>query len=162
MKKTLLLCMLAGWAFTLTAQDIPFIKADQLTAWKNSESDTVFVLNFWATWCAPCVAELPEFERLTQAYADQKVKVILVNADFRSDVYTKLRSFLERKQLQSQVVYIDERTPNKWIDLVSPEWSGAIPATLVVRKSHDFEQFFEKRLHYDDLEKAVKAALEKS
>ena len=146
----------------LAAQEVPFIKSDQLTQWKNSDSDTVYVLNFWATWCAPCVAELPNFERLTSEYADKTVKVILVNTDFRRDVDTRLKSFLAKKNLQSQVVFIDERTPNKWIDLVSTEWTGAIPATLIVNKRSGFEQFFEKQLHFEELQKAVQSALDKS
>ncbi len=161
MKRLLFFALLLTAIVPLAAQeaDIPFIKAEQLTAWKNSDSDTVFVLNFWATWCAPCVAELPDFEKLHEEYAARKVKVILISNDFRRDVDTKLKSFVQRKALKSQVVFMDEKTPNKWIDLVSPEWSGALPATIIVSKSRGFEQFFEKQLHYEELEQAVQAAL---
>jgi len=151
----LLLCC----GFSLNAQDIPFIKSDQVTAWKNDSSQTVYVLNFWATWCAPCVAELPDFEKLNQTYSDKGVRVILVSTDFRRDVDKRLKPFVERKKLECQVAFMDERTPNNWIDLVSPEWSGAIPATLIVSKGRGFEQFFEKQMHYEELEEAVKAAL---
>lgn len=159
MKKALFACLFAALAVVLPAQDIPFIKADQLTAWKNSASDTVYVLNFWATWCAPCVAELPDFEKLNQAYADKPVRIVLVSTDFRRDVEKRLKPFVERNKLESQVVFIDEKTPNDWIDLVSPEWTGSIPATIIVRKNRDFERFFEKQIHFEELEEAVNAAL---
>lgn len=144
----------------LSAQEIPYIKADQLTAWKNNDSDTVFVLNFWATWCGPCVAELPDFEKLNRCFKDKKVKVILISNDFRRDVDRKLKPFLKKKKLKSTVVFMDETTPNDWIDLVSTDWTGSIPATLVVSKGRGFEQFHEKQLHYKELEKIVQSALD--
>lgn len=143
----------------LAAQDIPYIKAEQITRWKTADTDTVYVLNFWATWCGPCVAELKHFEKLTQKYAAQKVKVVLVSADFKRDVEKKLKPFVKRKKLKSQVVFMDEPTANKWIDLVSPDWSGTIPATLIVSKRKSYERFFEGELTWKELEAAVKAGL---
>ncbi len=160
MKKLLyLLFCLLFCGVSLKAQDIPFIKSDQITAWKNDSSDTVYVLNFWATWCAPCVDELPDFEKLNKEYADKGVRVVLISTDFRRDVDKRLKPFVKRKKLENWVVFMDERTPNNWIDLVTPEWSGAIPATLIVSKGRGFERFYEKQLHFEELEEAVKAAL---
>jgi len=159
MKRQLLSVLFLLTGLSLPAQEIPYIKADQITAWKNSDSDTVYVLNFWATWCAPCIAELPDFEKLNEQYAGQKVKVVLISNDFSRDVEKKVKPFVKRKKLKSTVVYLDERTPNHWINLVSPEWSGAIPATLIVSKSRGYEQFFEKQLHFDELEAAILEAL---
>jgi thiol-disulfide isomerase/thioredoxin len=153
----------ALWLLTaaarLAAQDVPFIKAEQITRWKTADTDTVFVLNFWATWCGPCVAELKHFEKLTQKYAAQKVKVVLVSADFKRDVEKKLKPFVKRKKLKSQVVFMDEPTANKWIDLVSPDWSGTIPATLIVSKRKGYEKFTEGEMTWGELEKALKAGL---
>ena len=154
----LVLCTAAASA---TAQNIPFIQADQIAHWKTVDTDTVFVINFWATWCGPCVAELPVFERLNKKYAAQKVKVVLVSTDFKRDVDQKLRAFIKRKKIKSQVVFMNESNPNKWIDLVSPDWSGSIPATLIVSKRKAYERFFEKSLSWDELETAVKAAVER-
>lgn len=161
MRKTLLLLLATTLAISsMKGQDtIPFIKAAQLSAWRSGASDTVYVLNFWATWCAPCVAELPHFEKLTVEYAQKPVRVVLISTDFRRDVDRRLKPFVERQDLKSQVVFLDERTPNDWIDLIAPEWSGAIPATLVVRPKVKFERFFERQLRYEDLEKAVQEAL---
>lgn len=154
----LVLCTAAASA---TAQNIPFIQADQIAHWKTVDTDTVFVINFWATWCGPCVAELPAFERLNEKYAAQKVKVVLVSTDFKRDVDQKLRAFIKRKKIKSQVVFMNESNPNKWIDLVSPDWSGSIPATLIVSKRKAYERFFEKSLSWEELETAVKAAVER-
>jgi len=146
-------------ALVLPAQDIPFIKSGQIEQWKQADTDTVWVLNFWATWCAPCVAELPSFEKLHANYADQKVKVVLISTDFKREVETRVKSFVKKKKLQSQVVFMDESNPNNWIDLVSPEWSGAIPATLIISKSKNQYLFFEKQLSYEELETALRSVL---
>ncbi|MCS7037009.1 MAG: TlpA disulfide reductase family protein [Saprospiraceae bacterium] len=161
MRKTLLLLLVTTFTFSLMkGQDtIPFIKSAQLSAWRSGASDTVYVLNFWATWCAPCVAELPHFEKLHAEYSQKPVRVVLVSTDFRRDVDRRLKPFVERHALKSHVVFLDEKTPNDWIDVVATEWSGAIPATLVVQPKKKFERFFERQVHYEDLEKAVQEAL---
>jgi thiol-disulfide isomerase/thioredoxin len=141
----------------LHAQNIPAIKAAQLTDWKNAENDTLYVLNFWASWCAPCVAEIPSFLALHQKYAAQKVKVILVDCDFNRDLETKVKPFIQQKHLEGLVVHIAEKDPNTWVDLVSKEWSGALPGTLLVCKSRNVLQFYEKKFEDDELEAAVKA-----
>lgn len=159
MKKQLLLGLLLAVGCPLVAQEVAYVKSDQITRWKNSDSDTLYVLNFWASWCAPCIAELPAFERITREYAGKPVKVILVSTDFRRDVEKKVKPFVRRKKLKSRVVFLDETTPNKWIDLVSPEWTGAIPATLIVCRRRGVERFFEKQLDFEALENAVTAGL---
>lgn len=141
------------------AQDIPFIHRDQITRWKETDSDTVYVINFWATWCAPCVAELPAFEQLNKKYAGQKVQVVLVSNDFKKQVETKVKPFVREKGLKSRVVFMDESNPNNWINLVSPEWSGSIPATMIVSKRKNKVLFYEKPLKYKALEKALKSVL---
>lgn len=158
------LCLVAGWLLAtagarLAAQEIPYIKAEQITRWKTADTDTVYVLNFWATWCGPCVAELPHFEKLTKKYAAQKVKVVLISTDFKRDVERKVKPFVLRKKLKSQVFFMDEPTPNKWIDLVSPDWSGTIPATLIISKRKGYEKFVEGEMTWKQLEETVKTGL---
>ena len=157
--KQLLLFLLLFAAQLLVAQDIPFIKGAQIEQWKQADTDTILVLNFWATWCGPCVAELPSFEKLNKAYADQKVKVILISTDFKKQVESKVKPFVAKKKLKSQVVFMDESNPNNWIDLVSTDWSGAIPATLIIAKKKGTFLFFEKQLTYEELEAAVLSVL---
>lgn len=146
-------------AGALSAQTIPFVKADQITRWKTADTDTLYVLNFWATWCGPCVEELPSFEKLNQAYADRKVKVVLVSTDFKRNVEKSVKPFVRRKKLKSEVVFMDEPNPNNYINLVDTTWSGAIPATLIVSKRKNVSQFFEKKLTYEELEAEVKKVL---
>ena len=111
------------------------------------QNDTTYVINFWATWCAPCVKELPYFEALTEKYAAQKVKVILVSLDFSKQLETKLKPFLAENNLQSEVLVLIDPDANTWVDKVNPAWSGAIPATVVYKG--DKNKFYEKS--FEDL-----------
>lgn len=113
------------------------------------ENDTLYVINFWATWCAPCVKELPYFESLTQQTKGQKIKVILVSLDFKKQVETKLKPFLLKKKYTSEVVFLADQNFNSWLSKVDDSWSGAIPATWLIKgnrrqfKEGDFENFDE-------------------
>lgn len=153
--KQLLISALLLNSLVLFAQDIPFIKKAQLEHWLNTETDTVYVLNFWATWCGPCVAELPSFEKLNEKYASKKVKIVLISTDFKRNVESKLKPFVKRKNLRSQVVFMDESNPNDWVNTVSPDWSGAIPATLIIAKQKGKQLFFEKQMSFKELEQAL-------
>ncbi|MDO8365994.1 MAG: TlpA family protein disulfide reductase [Saprospiraceae bacterium] len=157
--KPLLFLGLLFWGTTITAQDIPFIKKAQLEHWLNADTDTVYVLNFWASWCGPCVAELPAFEKLNQKYASQNVKVVLISTDFKRNVDSKLKPFIKRKNLQSQVMFMDEPNPNVWVNLISPEWSGAIPATLIIAKQKGKRLFFEEQMTFQELEEKLRSVL---
>lgn len=111
----------------------------------NNKNDTTYVINFWATWCKPCVAELPYFEALHEAHKDDKIKVVLVSLDFPKQLETKLVPFIEKRNLQPEVVVLLDGKYNDWIDKVSPKWSGSIPATLVYNKSK--RVFYEQEFH---------------
>lgn len=94
--------------------------------------DTVYVVNFWATWCKPCVEELPAFDKLSRAEANNQVVVLLVSVDSPNDRNAKVETFLRKKGFSCETAMLNESNPHIWIDKVDPSWSGAIPATLFV------------------------------
>lgn len=114
-------------------REVPVLNFEELLPLLSRDNDTTYVVNFWATWCKPCVAELPYFEELHAKYADSKVKVLLVSLDFKRQLDSKVIPFLDKNKIRSQVLLLDARDPNAWIDRVDPSWSGAIPATLFYR-----------------------------
>ncbi len=138
------------------------INIEELLFLLHQESDTVYVVNFWATWCKPCVKELPYFEELHANYKKEKLKVVLVSLDFPELVEQRLKPFLKKKNLQSKVHLLDAPTPNSWIDRVSEEWSGSIPATMIVAPHRNHRQFYEREFTYPALESTIKPLLSKS
>lgn len=133
---------------------------DSLESLFHQKNDTTYVINFWATWCGPCVEELPYFEYMNKTYLDEKVKVVLVSLDSKKNIDSKLRPFIQREKLMSHVVALTDIDYNTWIDKVNPEWDGAIPATIIYNKDNykfvagEFE-------NYEELNTIVKSYLKK-
>jgi len=75
------------------AEGIPvYEKFEDMEPLLRLQNDTTYVVNFWATWCKPCIKEIPYFKELDSTYKDQKFKLLLVSLDFPKDV--KLNWFL--------------------------------------------------------------------
>jgi len=127
----------------------------QLAPLLNQQNDTTYVINFWATWCKPCVKELPYFEQLHNTYNGKKVNVVLVSLDFKDQIDKKLIPFIEDKQLKSTLIALTDSDMNSWIPKISEDWSGAIPATLVYKNSKRafYEQSFDT---FDELNNILK------
>lgn len=106
----------------------------QLEPLFHKNNDTTYVINFWATWCKPCVAELPYFEELNRKVQGEKVKVILVSLDFPRKLRSDLLPFLRNRNIQSEVIALIDGDYNAWIDKVNPEWGGEIPVTYIYRE----------------------------
>jgi len=138
------------------AQKPSVYKIDNLTKRIFNNTDTIYIVNFWATWCKPCVAELPEFEKLHLDSKEKKVKVILVSMDFKEELDKKLKNFLEKNKYTCEVVLLDEINGNDFINKISEQWSGAIPATLITKNNKSQFDFFEKKVTYDFLIEKIK------
>jgi len=123
----------------------------------KKKDDKVYVINFWATWCKPCIKELPFFEELNAKYSDKNVEVILVSLDFPHLYETKLKPFILDNKLDSKVIVLDDVDMNAWIPKVSENWSGSIPATIIYNK--DSRKFFEQSFNFEELETEVKQFL---
>ena len=136
---------------TVDAQKPTVYKINDLLNRIHNNSDTTYVVNFWATWCKPCVAELPEFEKLHQTHKDKKIKVILVSMDFKEELDKRVKEFLEKNKYTCEIVLLDEINGNDFINKISEKWSGAIPATLIVRPKHWGTDFYEGKTDYNKL-----------
>lgn len=101
-----------------------------------SDKNTIYVVNFWATWCGPCVKELPHFERLNSE--NKNIKVVLVSLDFKKQFESKLLPFLKKKSIKSEVVFLTDTNYNSWLPMVDKDWSGSIPATLIIKNGQKF------------------------
>jgi thiol-disulfide isomerase/thioredoxin len=137
---------------------VQLVRLAELQKIIDSPSDQIKVINFWATWCAPCIKELPLFEKLTLDRKD--IKVTLVSMDIDLDPNPeKVNKFVARKNIKSSVVILNERNPNDWIDKIEKEWSGALPATLVINTKNGKRKFVEKEMHEGDMEKIIEEVI---
>ena len=150
------------YLFVIVLFILPFITKAQIAAYsaddiihRASSKDTVYIINFWATWCAPCVAELPEFNVLQSKYANMPVKVLLVSLDFKGDNTFKLASFLKRKNITPEVVWLSDTNPNVFIPKIDNTWEGSIPATVIVSPGKQFKTFVEGTITEKQVSKIV-------
>ena len=97
------------------AQGAELVKLEGLQQMIQNEKEQIQVVNFWATWCAPCIKELPLLEKLNSDRKDVRVRLVSMDMDLDPDP-EKVRKFVARKKILSQVLILDERNPNQWID----------------------------------------------
>jgi thiol-disulfide isomerase/thioredoxin len=149
MQRVLLISLIV-LSINLSAQEVQVMRFSELQKKIVMAEAPLTIFNFWATWCGPCIKELPHFEALAD---NKQVKVYLVSLDFKEDI-DKLRNFVVKKQLKSPVIFLDEKDPNTYMPKVSKDWSGAIPATLFVdQNGRTF--FHEKEFTKEELEKTI-------
>lgn len=146
---TLVLCSMG-----VRAQSIASYTASDLMK-RISNEDTMYVVNFWATWCQPCVKELPEFTALEKGNAGKPVKVLLVSLDFKEDYPNKLLTFVKKKKLEHEVVWLNETNANVFIPKIENSWQGSIPATLMVYPKNEYRNFFEGTIRASRLQMLI-------
>lgn len=134
---------------------IPVVKWDKMEALLNNKEDKVYVINFWATWCRPCLEELPDFEAFQKKYKKEDVEVILVSLDQKKLLETKVEPLIKKKGIISTVWLLDETNFNSWINKIDPSWSGAIPATLIIKGAAEKKIFHEGKYTEEKLNEIV-------
>ncbi len=139
-------------------EEVSFVTVDYkgLESYLEESEAAVHVVNFWATWCKPCIEELPHFETIREEYRGKDVKVILVSLDF-PDQTERLTNFIEKRNIQSEVVFLDDGDANSWIPKVDVSWTGAIPVTIIYNDQK--RSFYEKSFTYQELEEELKLFL---
>lgn len=153
----LVCCCLSNYSATGQSFAI-YDSMPQLESRIENAKDTTLVINFWATWCKPCIEELPCFEELRERYNGQNVLVILVSLDFKSQLEKKFIPFLKEKQFKSEVVLFADQDANTWIPKISQDWDGAIPATVII-KGQQRKFNLGKFANYTELETFVRPFL---
>lgn len=149
----ILFCLPAG----MQAQGIPAYSADKLMA-RASNKDTTYIINFWATWCAPCVAELPQFTALQKRYEGQNVKVLLVSFDFPDAYPQKLQAYVAKKKLSPEVVWFSETNANEFIPKIDNSWSGTLPGTMIIAARSKYRLFLERPVTAEEIQVLIDQA----
>ncbi len=135
----------------ITSQnEVTSLSYNELKPLLHKEGNKTYVVNFWATWCAPCIKELPYFEAINQK---ENVEVLLVSLDFPKHKESRLLPFIKKNQLQSNVVLLDDSNENLWINAIDSTWSGAIPATIIYNQNK--RMFYEQSFTEDELNQII-------
>lgn len=158
MKYTILLVIFAFTVQLTNAQSVESIKKERLSEIMQQPETGVKVINFWATWCRPCVAELPHFEELYKANAANGMAMVLITLDDIEDMERRVQPFVAKKKITAPVFLLDETDQNAFINAIDPDWGGAIPATIIIAANGD-RKLYEKPLTREELQAIVKPYL---
>ncbi len=133
--------------------EIEVVNFQELEKLLEQQKEEVLLVNFWATWCKPCVEELPYFQEVHDSLGGSGLKVILVSLDFPDKLESQVIPFVRDKGVEPQVILLDDPHENDWIPRVDSTWSGAIPATLFLKDEK--RKFFERSFTRTSLFKEV-------
>jgi thiol-disulfide isomerase/thioredoxin len=143
----------------LRGQKIEYLKIPELEKILHNPENKLFVLNFWATWCAPCVSEFPGFDKVSKEYDNKNVRFIMVSLDFPSQIENQLIPFLKKNKTSLEIDVMTDLDYNAWISKVDSQWQGEIPATLFFNNSKKAKFFHSGELTEPELRKYINSFL---
>ena len=150
---------MVAFVSVLQGQTIPKWKMDDVVRFFSAKNDTTYVVNFWATFCKPCIEEIPDFIRIAEKYKTKKVKLLLVSLDLPSYVAVRLPAFIKKNNFKTNHVWLNETDADIFCPKIDGKWSGAIPATLIVNNRTGYKKFAEDQISPADLEKYLNEAI---
>lgn len=139
----------------IVAADVPFPVYDYegFAPLLNKDTDSIYIYNFWATWCKPCIEEMPFFERILDKQNEAPIGLTYVSLDMPTMWQKQLVPFVQQKNLKGKVVILDDPNMNNWIPRVNEKWGGGIPATLIYKQQH--RVFREGGYTYEELSQII-------
>ena len=171
----LLLFFAAGGGFVESAaqkenllpiQEKPFVppkvevlKADALAKVVSSHKGKIVVVNYWATWCPPCLTEMPELVKFFKEMDDEKTVFLSVTIDRPSTVDKRVVPYLTKEEIPFPVIVLDA-FPDKLIEVMElGDWEGAVPGTFVYDQSGKLVRNWTGEIKKADLDEALKPLL---
>lgn len=126
-----------------------------------AESKTPLIVNFWATWCQPCIEEIPYFLEEIKDHRKDSLTILLVSLDFKDAFPGQISSFAKKRKMTVPIVWLNETNADYFCPKIDAKWSGAIPATLFIDNKKGYRKFVEEQISHEKLKLEIKAILEK-
>ncbi len=138
---------------------IPIWKITDFEKYIATHSGKVLVFNFWATFCKPCIAEIPAMIRAVDSLQSVNAELILVSVDVASNYPNRLNAFVQQRNWKTNITWLDETDADYFCPKVDSSWGGSIPATLIINTRNGYRAFFEEEFTAEKLRKAILKAL---
>jgi len=157
MKNVLVIAFLL-LAAVVHSQDVKSIKITDLEK-TIKESKTPLIVNFWATFCVPCLEEIPYFQDITEQYKAQNVSIVFVSLDMKEAYPAKVNQMAKRLKLIYPVVWLNETNADYFCPKIDTSWTGGMPSSLFVNSLTGYHKFFERPLSKEELQKEIQVMI---
>ena len=159
MKHIFIILCISVTMLSAQGQQMPKWKIADVENYIAASKDEVLVINLWATFCKPCVAEIPSFIKIANQYKSEKVKLVLVSLDLPSFYPGKIASFAKKHHFNTNIVWLEETDADYFGPKIDKSWSGSIPATLMINTKTGYRKFYEEELEPEVFEKEILKAI---
>jgi peroxiredoxin len=129
--------------------NVELVDAAGLAGLRKGEGSKIRLINFWATWCGPCVTEFPELVEINRMYRHREFEFVSVSANF-PDEKNEVLKFLSRQQASNRNLLFGSTDKYALMAAFDKEWSGALPFTVLL--SGAGETLYKKEGAIDALE----------
>lgn len=154
--KILVLAVMISVSSFASAQEIIEMKIGELESYIQSRKGSA-VINFWATWCGPCIEEMPWFNKIVPEYRGDKNELIFVSLDSKRAFPDQIKAMINRKQLNATFIWLNETNADEFCPRIDAKWGGSIPATLFVNHKNSYRKFLEEQISPTELRKELRA-----
>ena len=132
-------------AFGTSAQQVKKAKIGEIEE-IIQKSDHPVIISFWATWCLPCIHEIPYLQETVKKYQHKNVELVLVSLDFKESYPAVIESFVKKNQYEARFYWLNETNADHFCPKIDPKWDGSIPATLFVNNRTNYRKFYDRQL----------------
>jgi thiol-disulfide isomerase/thioredoxin len=156
--KTFLVFLFLFSAIAVQSQQVKSVKITELEK-TIKESKTPLIVNFWATFCVPCLQEIPYFQEIASQYKSNDVSLVFVSLDMKEAYPVKVNNMAKKLNLAYPVVWLNETNADYFCPRIDTSWTGGMPSSFFVNNATGYHKFLEEPLSKEKLEKEIQVML---